>query len=181
MQFAAEIRDPHRGCRLWLGTFDTAEEAARSYDQAARDIRGAKAVVNFPSEGEICHFDDGITGATPPGGSVGSVGLRGGSSLGQGSLSGYGAMRGFAGGSPPPNEGALEMMVKRERLGDDGSEEESTEGPSSKSQRGRGRSAKQIKASAATTTFEADEAASGPSGRSSTRPASSQLQKVGKL
>ena len=50
-RWIAEIKDSSQKLRLWLGTFDRAEEAALAYDCAARLLRGRNAKTNFPSHG----------------------------------------------------------------------------------------------------------------------------------
>uniref|UniRef100_A0A803LR96 AP2/ERF domain-containing protein n=1 Tax=Chenopodium quinoa TaxID=63459 RepID=A0A803LR96_CHEQI len=60
-RYAAEIRDPSTKERHWLGTFDTAEEAALAYDRASRSMRGPRGRTNF------------VYSDMPPGSSVTSI------------------------------------------------------------------------------------------------------------
>ncbi|CAI9756313.1 unnamed protein product [Fraxinus pennsylvanica] len=59
-RYAAEIRDPQSKERRWLGTFDTAEEAACAYDCAARAMRGVKARTNFVYPTSPTHTVDNL-------------------------------------------------------------------------------------------------------------------------
>jgi EREBP-like factor len=50
-RFGAEIRNPIRKARVWLGTFDMSEQAARAYDATVRRFRGAAAITHYPNDG----------------------------------------------------------------------------------------------------------------------------------
>ena len=61
--WVAEIRDPVKQKQVWLGTYDTTEEAAMPYDHAAIRFRGPKAITNFPPPSPVKDELSSITSA----------------------------------------------------------------------------------------------------------------------
>lgn len=64
-KWVAEIREPHRGNRLWLGTFGNALDAALAYDDAARAMFGPCARLNLPDSSSCKESSNGCSVLSP--------------------------------------------------------------------------------------------------------------------
>ncbi|CAI9100771.1 OLC1v1037938C1 [Oldenlandia corymbosa var. corymbosa] len=60
-KWVAEVRQPNSRDRIWLGSYDTAEEAARAYDAAAFCLRGPSTMLNFPNDPPVIQIPGGLS------------------------------------------------------------------------------------------------------------------------
>ncbi|CAI0559024.1 unnamed protein product [Linum tenue] len=109
-KYAAEIRDPARqGARLWLGTYDTAVEAARAYDRAAFNMRGHLAILNFPNEYYWQAMGTTTYSHQPPPSTWDGAGSSASIAAARGNGAGGGATRGGGGGGGEENKEVFEF------------------------------------------------------------------------